>query len=62
LLKEIPDPFGGLTTRVKRFYEHFAEKRSEGFTLKGAPFGNIGTPTGADRLFTIAVNITGGES
>ncbi len=57
----IPDPFGGLMARAKRFYEHFVEKRSEGFTFKGAPLGNIGAPMGTDGPFTIAVNITGGE-
>ena len=61
MAKGVPDPFTGFMAKVKNFYEYFSEKRKEGFTFKDVPLGNIGTPTGTDGPFTIAVAITGGE-
>jgi len=57
----VPDPFSGFMAKVKGFYEYFLKKKDEGFTFRGVPLGNVGTPIGTDGPFTIAINITGGE-
>jgi len=56
----IPDPMSGFMAKVKRFYDHFLEKREGGFTYMDRPLGDVSLPIGTDGPFTIAMNITGG--
>jgi uroporphyrinogen-III decarboxylase len=58
--KGLPDPFGGLMGKARRFYEHFKARAAREEFL-GRPI-DVGAPvTGTDGVMTVACNLFGPE-
>ena len=54
------NPFGGIMQKAMACYHYFIEQQKAGFTYKGKPLSNIGTPgLGTDGPFTNACSLRG---